>query len=959
MKVPEGPNHETSVLGERREAGALDRARLLSVVESRLFNIEPETIRLGRYTLAEKIGRGGFGVVYRAHDPVLDRPVATKLLRSRTVGEGFDGAEALIREARMAAQLQHPNVVRTFDVGRVEDDEFVAKGADVFIVMELLHGMSVDKWLKTGSRSQAQIVEVFLQAADGLGAAHEVGIVHRDVKPANIFVTRGGIAKVLDFGLALHSAQPWSTNEGTPRWSTSGTMRSGTDLPSLVAGTPAYMAPEAHEGVDLVPAADQYSLAVALIESICKENPFPGRDVETIVGRKRTGLRPRWLRRRGVPDRLARILCRATHPLPALRYPGMDSMASDLREWQRPRPLRRLLVPTLLALVGIAATFAIAREPEPCELDVSAAEQRWELARPGVVRRWSSFASPRGSVAETFVGDIDTFVAEWTGAVETMCEREELAVPRARASACLSERLGRLDAILSATLNASDDVVERTEDLAAQFVSPHRCLDAAHQGDLPPTPSDRDTQQEVARIRDLLSVARASHIAGDLAGGMRAAKEGLSRAVAVGFEPTEAEALYEVGLLSVTAGDLVAGAEYIEQSYLSAEGQRHDRLAASAAVRLVSVHGRHLAREPLAREWARRAQFALTRLADGTRYEAALEYNVGLVEYGAGALDAASARFERALQLYQQVGAEEDAATCRNSMAVVANLQGRSEEARALFESVYEETRRLRGLEHPDTARTLSNLAAAQQRLGRLSLARENFETVVSVMRTALGPTHESVAGGLINVGVAEFQLGLYERALAHHGEAVEIYGALIEGGHPNVAVALDNSGSILLRMGDYESARERHSEALALRLQTLGDEHPLVASARANLGLALAYLGRHHEAGRELGRALELLEGKDAELRPVRLQNAEAKRLAGIDVRTELERLVDEFEADPGSTTLLPQARFELAQTILLDEPERARAAARKAVQDFRSMGADARAQVVSGWLATHGGRE
>jgi len=129
--------------------------------------------RVDRYVILRELGRGGMGVVYAAYDTVLDRKVALKLLRDR-VG-GAEGHERMLREARALARLSHPNVVGIYEVGEV--------GQRVFLAMELVDGISLRAWLRAQPRGQAEILAAFLQAAEGLAAAHAAGLVHRDFKP--------------------------------------------------------------------------------------------------------------------------------------------------------------------------------------------------------------------------------------------------------------------------------------------------------------------------------------------------------------------------------------------------------------------------------------------------------------------------------------------------------------------------------------------------------------------------------------------------------------------------------------------------------------------------------------------------------------------------------------------------------------------------------------------------------
>src|SRR5581483_7017268 len=182
------------------------------------------------------LGSGGFGVVYLAWDPQLDRQIALKVLRP-SGGDAEALAADLLREAKAMAKLSHPNVTAVYDVA--------ALGGQVAIAMERIDGTNAREWLAEKPRTQREILAVFLAAARGLQAAHAAGLVHRDFKPENVLVGRDGRVAVTDFGLA--------------RPETAAGARSG---------TPRYMAPEHRRGEAVDARADQYSLAVALNEAL-------------------------------------------------------------------------------------------------------------------------------------------------------------------------------------------------------------------------------------------------------------------------------------------------------------------------------------------------------------------------------------------------------------------------------------------------------------------------------------------------------------------------------------------------------------------------------------------------------------------------------------------------------------------------------------------------------------------
>ncbi|MEZ5313357.1 MAG: serine/threonine-protein kinase [Thermoanaerobaculia bacterium] len=221
---------------------------------------EPATV--GRYQLLSPLGRGAMGVVYRAHDPQLERDVAVKLiaLAEGTGEEAFaETSGRFSREARVAARIHHPNVVTVYDAGE--------SGDRLFLVMELVEGEALSSRLSRGEfPDRDQSLEIAAQAADALAAAHLAGIVHRDVKPGNILLSSRGQVKVSDFGVARAVGE---TTELT---------RTG-----MMVGSPAYMAPEQVSGRALDGRADLFSLGVVLYEMLLHRKPFPADTLTTLI----------------------------------------------------------------------------------------------------------------------------------------------------------------------------------------------------------------------------------------------------------------------------------------------------------------------------------------------------------------------------------------------------------------------------------------------------------------------------------------------------------------------------------------------------------------------------------------------------------------------------------------------------------------------------------------------------
>lgn len=208
-------------------------------------------MRYGRYEIIQELGKGGMGVVYQAHDPQLDRPVALKVLREdRVVSEDF--VSRFFKEAKFIGRLSHPNIVTVYDVGRDH--------GTIYIAMEYLQGQPFNEVIRSGRLSVEKIIDIALQVANALGYAHEKGIVHRDIKPSNIILTDEGNVKLTDFGIAR--AEDSNAAQQTQA--------------GVILGTPFYMSPEQVMGKRVDGRSDLFSLGVILYELIVGRKPFEG-----------------------------------------------------------------------------------------------------------------------------------------------------------------------------------------------------------------------------------------------------------------------------------------------------------------------------------------------------------------------------------------------------------------------------------------------------------------------------------------------------------------------------------------------------------------------------------------------------------------------------------------------------------------------------------------------------------
>jgi serine/threonine-protein kinase len=315
-----------------------------------------ETIA-GRYELEEVVGHGGMSTVYRAHDSLLERNVALKVLHQQ-YNEDEDFVERFKREARSVAQLQHPNIVTVIDRGEEDGRQY--------IVFEYIDGENLKELVvRKGRLDVRTALEIALEIARGLSFAHESGLVHRDVKPQNVLLNGDGGAKVTDFGIARSlEVERSMTQTGT------------------VLGTSNYIAPEQAGGKPVDAHTDVYSLGIVLYEMLTGELPFPGDNFVAVAMKHIKEPSPSVLDTRGdVPLRVAEMIDRALEKDPEQRFSTMNAFAAEIEanlieldrgedgavttvvpatQRLKPQAPRRRSVSRLPLLIGLLGALAIA-----------------------------------------------------------------------------------------------------------------------------------------------------------------------------------------------------------------------------------------------------------------------------------------------------------------------------------------------------------------------------------------------------------------------------------------------------------------------------------------------------------------------------------------------------------------------------------------------------------------------
>lgn len=685
----EPSDHELFAAFDGRSTIDVSSRHLLATVLERTVGLGVAAVELGRFELGPKLGAGGMGVVYEAHDPVLGRKVALKVLRRKS----GDQLRAALQEAQLMAGVVHENVVHVHEVGM--DD------GQAWIVMELVRGTTLSRWQRESGASWEALVDVYVSAGRGLAAAHQRGVVHGDFKPDNVLVGEGDrpeVVKVTDFGLAR-----------------------GRHGGGVLGGTPEYMAPEQYlEGIQ-DSHSEQFSFCVALFEVLTGAHPYsrwsfeqfastlraeePELNGATIRQRFRRELLRRMTRRDlcwprrplRVPRRLRRALERGLAVDPTQRFPCMEELlaALDLKRARRAR-MRWSGALSAGALIGAVGTYGVVTQERASEC--RAPEDHFGRVWNDEVRAQLGRAHPE-AVGELGLA-LDRYGRRWVDAHRQICER---TVRRGEWSSwrpareCLERRLDAVEAVVG-RLADEPRPLRMVSGLVAR--SPAACaLDVA---EVPLAPEG--TELEVARVQRGLASAFADEVAQRSDDGLAKMDEVIEGAQLLGHGPLLAESLLQRGRLriqraiyvdglgggwdvpgldDVAAAELHAVSSSARSTFLDAWIFRAKTLAVLGATSLPedeAVLGDHALDEHQRAEWIEQRGL--------------VSYNLAMrdpaSEQGRRALAVAQEQYARSLELRDAIEDRVGRAKVLENMGHALVLQGEHEQALARYEEAIE-----------------------------------------------------------------------------------------------------------------------------------------------------------------------------------------------------------------------------------------------------------------------------
>ena len=775
--------------------------------------------RLGRYSLGRRIGAGGMGVVFEAHDAELDRPVAIKVHR------GDERLRARIaREAHALASLSHPNVVEIYDVGTTDQH--------TYIVMERLRGTTLARWCRDAPRTTDEIVSVLGAVARGLIAVHDAGLVHRDIKPSNVVVTDEGRVQIVDFGLASNTG-PGSSGSGDSARPSNG---APITVAGEIAGTPSYMAPEQRAGCPCTPRSDQYSFCVAAHECL------HGRRFDSRA------------------RRIRRVLRRGRRNDPKDRYDNLGELLDEMRTAATTRwPRRGLLV--AVCAVGLGVYAGHRTETPECSssdelwLDIWDPSHRAAL-HDAYAALGTTWAAPVHARLER---DLDRYVSAWNEQHAEVCVEE----PHARTSErlrCLRNSQTAARAVVDTLIGVPLEGAAHGARALDSLPDPRACADPSGLSGNPLRDAEADA------ILALVVEARTWQRTAQPHRALAAADALVARAALLDDSATSASVRQLRGTVLLDVGRYEAAYAELQEGLDAAALGGHARLAAELLNDQVMVLGHHLGQPENARLVARHAESWIHRAGD----EPGLRVR-WLLALGWTALDLAETQraieyLERASDVLDTTEVEsaallEDRAAVLNATGIAAGRLGDFDRAVECFEEAERLITEGLGSEHPDLAAPLINRAQVVRERKDYAGSIALLERARALIEATYGTHHPRLGEVESNLAVTELVRGREAAALAHADQAIALLEDARGQDHRSLVRTRALRAEARLRQGDVEEALDDYELSLRSMIVRYGDIHPMVADARLQAARALFRVGRYEAARVHYEQALQSLD--------------------------------------------------------------------------------------------------
>ncbi len=838
--------------------------------------------QVGRYLVLDLVGEGGMGVVYAAYDPELDRKVAIKLLQARVGGSGTRGDQAwLLREAQAMARLQHPNVLAVHDVGTLGGDR-------VFVAMELVDGTTLRKWLRGAKRPWREVLPVMRGAGAGLVAAHAAGLVHRDFKPDNVLVGNDGRVRVMDFGLArlraeAGDAMPASRDSDPMLASASGASIAANaqqrsplveqnEEQGVIAGTPAYMAPELYRGGAADERSDQFAFGVALYEALYRVRPY---DKKQLADPAATPV-PRPPPASDVPANVARAVMRAIAVDPAARLPTIAALLDELVE---PPRRSRLALGLGVGAVGIAGALAIGlatrttdypdAPPDPCAAAAGRLAGVWDdRVRATTREAFAATKSPLADAGFTLTGvALDRYADAWKDAATDSCratrvrheQPEDVMVLRA---SCLDERRDELRAFTALLGKADAALVEKAGRAAASLDPIARCADVAALR-APGTPP-ANLADKLGALRGELATAKAAVLAGKVDAATKAAATAVDHASALGWAPVIADAqLVRGAALQIGNHAADAQAALAEAVWAGLRGRRDD-VVADASILAAQISADGLAKDGEARIWLGVAKAVADRVGDRALAERWLEVS-GIVAGARGDYLAAPDAPQQALHAAIDLADPERIASAEGLVAATLSKSGEFAKAVPHYEHAIALREAAVGKDHPDIALLLTSVGASYDHMGDAARARAALTRALAIRETVFGKQSPRLVATLNNLADMMRRRGELADATATIDRAFQIASVAPGTGHPLYHIVATTRAEVLEAAGRLDDARAALDAVIGFEEKA---KSPVLATSLASRAEVALAERKWAEAATFDARSIALTEaanGKDA----------------------------------------------------------------------------------------------
>jgi tetratricopeptide (TPR) repeat protein len=792
------------------------------------------------------------GVVYAAFDPQLDRRVALKVLRVASSDDDdalTRGRARLLREAKALAQLAHPNVVPVFDAGEYE--------GRVFLAMEHVEGRTLDRWAAErpggAPRTWTDRVRAIIDAAHGLAAAHERGLVHRDVKPANIMIGDDDRVRVMDFGLARAETSPAVEHAELTELGVDSEISIDSPITraGAIVGTPAYMSPEQITGVSAGPKSDQFALCVVAYELLYGQRPFAGKTLAQVAEAVLDGeiLEPG---SGAIPRPVLEVIKRGLSSQPKGRHDDLTKLIEALEAAAAPPAPRRFATGVALIslpLIGALAFYAGRENPEaetvadPCADAGRGLDAIWNEAHETEITAalTATRRSHAAATARLVSTQLDAYAREFTQVAQTACREEDglpeaLRVPQAL---CLERATVRIDALVRVLAAADERTADRAASAIADVPLPRECALPSRLAGEPLLPEDESSRAEIEKARSELARLQALADTGHHPQTLEPAKRLNETATALSWPPLQVEAGWRLGAAQERTGARDEAETTLRRTYAIALEHERDADAIRLAGRLSYLLGNAGGRADEGAVWRDQALALAARLGDeqarGGVLNSAASVRLGLGDYEGAVRDWAEALEIRTKHLGPD---HPRLAGALYNLGIGYDALGETDKAREHWERSLELRKQLYGEDHPFIADSLDVLAIATKKSGDMESAMRLYRDALDRRERMLGADHPDVAMSLTNIGAALTTAGRHDEAAGSLERAVQILETRYGAEFPDLSHPLDALADVQRAMGQRADAVATRTRALELVVGANGADHPRAVALREALKL-------------------------------------------------------------------------------------------------------------------------